>query len=79
MSALDYATDAALRRAIAQSGREQTVVIVSQRTASVQNADQIIVLDDGTIAAMGTHEALLRDCEVYREIYNSQHAQEETA
>lgn len=79
MSALDYATDAALRQAIASSGRQQTVVLVSQRTASVQNADLIVVLEEGRIAGMGTHETLLRDCQVYREIYLSQHAQEETA
>ena len=73
-SALDYATDAALRKAIREL--DTTVVIVSQRTSSVLNADKIIVLDDGKAVGMGTHEELMRSCEVYREIYFSQYEQD---
>ena len=69
-SALDYATDAALRKAVSSLGG--TVFIVSQRVSSVMHADKIIVLDDGVVAGMGTHEKLLSDCAVYREIYETQ-------
>ena len=69
-SALDYATDAALRKAVSALGG--TVLIVSQRVSSVMHADKIIVLDDGAVAGMGTHEQLLSDCAVYREIYETQ-------
>lgn len=72
-SALDYATDARLRGAIRQLKEKPTVFIVSQRTSSIQHADKIIVLDDGEIAGMGTHEQLLKSCDVYREIYDSQY------
>lgn len=72
-SALDYATDASLRKAIRQMKENPTVFIVSQRTSSIQHADKIIVLDDGEIAGMGTHEQLLENCGVYREIYESQY------
>lgn len=71
-SALDYATDAALRKAIREKLKGTTVFIVSQRAASILHADQILVLDDGNAAGMGTHEELLGNCEVYREIYESQ-------
>ncbi len=71
-SALDYATDARLRKAIRGMGEKTTVFIVSQRTSSIQYADQIIVLEDGHIAGLGTHEELLRSCEVYKEIHYSQ-------
>ena len=71
-SALDYATDANLRRAIGQLDSKMTVFIVSQRAASVWNADQILVLEDGGIAGIGTHEELLENCQVYQEIYYSQ-------
>lgn len=71
-SALDYATDAALRRALKELPGETTVFIVSQRASSIQHADQIIVLEDGEMAGIGTHEELLADCEVYQEIYYSQ-------
>lgn len=71
-SALDYMTDARLRRSIADMPGAPTVVIVSQRAASVMHLDQIVVLDDGKLAGVGTHEALLKDCAVYREIYHSQ-------
>lgn len=71
-SALDYATDAKLRAAIAALPGNMTVFIVSQRTASIMHADKIIVLDDGRMVGMGTQEELLENCEVYKEIYNSQ-------
>jgi ABC-type multidrug transport system fused ATPase/permease subunit len=71
-SALDYATDAALRHAIRTMEGDMTVFIVSQRTASLQYADQIIVLDDGEVVGLGTHQELLKDCKVYQEIYYSQ-------
>lgn len=75
-SALDYATDAALRAGIKGLSYKPTVFIVSQRTASIQYADKIIVLDDGDIAGIGTHEELLESCEVYKEIYDSQYKKE---
>lgn len=71
-SALDFATDAKLRMAIKNMEGDTTVFIVSQRTSSIQHADQIIVLDDGKIVMTGTHEELLEKCEEYREIHNSQ-------
>ena len=71
-SALDYATDAKLRAAIAALPGNMTVFIVSQRTASIMHADKIIVLDDGQMVGMGTQKELLENCEVYKEIYNSQ-------
>ncbi len=71
-SALDFATEARLRRAIRELGKETTVLIVSQRISSIQHADQIIVLDDGQAVGIGTHEQLLADCQVYREIYETQ-------
>ena len=74
-SALDYATDAALRRALKELPGEPTVFIVSQRASSIRHADQIIVLEDGEMAGCGTHEELLAGCEVYQEIYYSQYAQ----
>lgn len=75
-SALDYATDAALRAGMKELSYHPTVFIVSQRTASIQYADKIIVLDDGEIAGMGTHEELLKSCRVYQEIYDSQYKKE---
>ncbi len=75
-SALDYATDAALRAGIKGLSYHPTVFIVSQRTASIQYADKIIVLDDGEIAGIGTHEELLKSCQVYQEIYDSQYKKE---
>ena len=71
-SALDFATDAALRKAIARDTSEMTVMIVSQRATSIRHADKIIVLDDGEAVGIGTHDQLLESCEVYREIVMSQ-------
>ena len=71
-SALDYATDARLRKALSELKQKLTVFIVSQRTSSIRNADQIIVLEDGLMEGIGTHEELLESCETYREIHESQ-------
>ncbi|MEE0691690.1 MAG: ABC transporter ATP-binding protein [Lachnospiraceae bacterium] len=76
-SALDFATDARLRKAIAELPRDMTVFIVSQRTSSLQHADRILVLEDGEIADIGTHEELLARCAVYQETYYSQFPKEE--
>lgn len=70
-SALDYATDAAMRKAINNLSWKPTLLIISQRTAAIENADKILVLDDGELAGIGTHEELLSDCPVYREINDS--------
>ena len=75
-SALDFATDAKLRQAIKELDYKPTVFIVSQRASSIQYADQIIVLDDGNMVGKGTHEELLKTCEVYQEIYYSQFKKE---
>lgn len=75
-SALDFATDAALRKAIAGMKEQPLVFIVSQRAASILEADRILVLDDGKLAGCGTHEELLRSCAVYQEIYYSQFPKE---
>lgn len=76
-SALDFATDAKLRKAIREGTKDMTVFIVSQRATTVKNADQIIVLDDGAVAGIGAHRELLASCEVYREICLSQLSKEE--
>ena len=73
-SALDYATDAALRNAIRKLEHAPTTFVVSQRTASLQHADVILVLDEGKLVGKGTHDELLNNCPVYREIYESQNA-----
>lgn len=75
-SALDFATDAALRRSLRELEYNPTVFIVSQRTSSIQHADKIIVLDDGEAVGIGTHEELLGTCGVYKEIYSSQFKKE---
>ena len=69
---MDLKTDAALRKALASKVSEATVIIVAQRISTVMNADQIIVMEEGHIAGKGTHEELMRDCDVYRQIAKSQ-------
>ena len=76
-SALDFATDAKLRKALREHKKEATVFLVSQRAATIRQADKIIVLDDGAVAGIGKHEELYQNCEVYREICNSQVSAEE--
>lgn len=76
-SALDFATDARLRAALRNLKGNKTIFIVSQRTSSIQFADKIIVMDDGQVAGIGTHEQLLENCEIYREIYESQFKKED--
>lgn len=78
-SALDYATDVKLRTAIRSMKNRPAVFIVSQRTSSIQYADQIIVLDDGKVAGIGQHDELLETCEVYQEIYYSQYSDKQAA
>lgn len=76
-SALDYATEAALRKALCSIEPRPTIIIVSQRTASIMHADRIFVLDDGILVGAGTHSELLDSCEIYQEIYDSQFRKEE--
>ena len=76
-SALDFATDARLRKAIRQKTAHMTVFLVSQRAATVKSADRIVVLEDGHMAGMGTHRELIKSCQVYREICLSQLSKEE--
>ena len=78
-SALDFATDAALRRSIKENTKKATVFLVSQRAATVKNADQILVLDDGKLVGKGTHEELFKTCNVYKEICMSQFSSQEVA
>ncbi|MBP8990199.1 MAG: ABC transporter ATP-binding protein, partial [Clostridia bacterium] len=78
-SALDYRTDAALRRALRQKTKDATFIIVAQRIATIRNAEQIIVLDEGRIAGSGRHEELMQTCPVYREIALSQLSEKELA
>jgi ABC-type multidrug transport system fused ATPase/permease subunit len=78
-SALDFATDAALRKAIRNSSGNTTLFIVSQRASTIMNSDEIVVMDDGQIAGIGSHAELLKTCEVYREICSSQLSEEEMA
>ncbi|OAB26574.1 ATP-binding protein [Paenibacillus macquariensis subsp. defensor] len=77
-SALDFATDAALRRELKENSVQMTVLMVSQRVSSVQQADKIIVFEEGRIAGIGTHDELMTSCEVYKEIYLSQLSSEES-
>lgn len=76
-SALDYATDTTLRKALRELPYKPTVFIVSQRTSSIMSADKIIVLNEGVEVGMGTHEELLKNCKIYKEIYNSQFKKQE--
>lgn len=75
-SALDFATDAALRKALRHLNKDMTVFIVSQRTSSILQADKILVLDDGEVVGMGTHDELLKSCKTYQEIFYSQFPEE---
>ena len=79
ISALDYKTDRLLRNALAHACRDATRLIVAQRIGTIRDADKIIVLEDGKIAGMGTHEELMEQCEVYRQIAYSQLSKEELA
>ena len=76
---LFFKTDAALRAALQKSTREALKIIIAQRVTTIRHADCIIVMEDGRVAGMGTHEALLRECEVYRQIAASQLTKEEMA
>ena len=76
-SALDFKTDVTLRKALRQRTKDSTVLIVAQRISTILSADQIIVLDDGKVAGMGTHQELLKNCEVYRQIAASQLSESE--
>lgn len=76
-SALDYATDAKLRKAISDMSSDTTIFVVSQRTSSIRNSDKIIVMEDGEVVDIGTHDELLKKCDVYREINDSQEAGKE--
>ena len=78
-SALDFKTDAALRKALKERTGDSTVIIVTQRISTIKNADQILVLDEGRIVGKGTHRELMADCETYREIALSQLSKEELA
>ena len=78
-SALDFATDAALRHAIHEQTKGMTVFIVSQRATSIKQADKILVMEDGELAGQGTHEELMETCETYQEIYYSQFPEERPA
>ncbi|MNO67896.1 putative multidrug export ATP-binding/permease protein [compost metagenome] len=77
-SALDFATDAALRKALKESSQEMTVLVVSQRVSTVRQADKIMVFEEGRIAGVGTHEELMHGCEEYKEICLSQLSSEES-
>ena len=76
-SALDFKTDAKLRKTLKEYTKDSTILIVAQRISSIMNADKIIVLEQGEIVGMGTHNELLKNCEVYKEIASSQLGEEE--
>ena len=76
-SALDFKTDAALRKALKEETEEATTLIVAQRISTILHADRILVLDEGKVVGMGTHKELLQSCEVYQQIAQSQLSQEE--
>ena len=78
-SALDFKTDARLRKALSQYTTDATVLIVAQRVSTIMHAEQIVVLDEGHVVGIGTHEELLRTCDTYREIAESQLSKEELA
>ena len=79
LSALDFKTDAALRKALKKETNDATVLIVTQRVSTVMGADQIVVLDNGAVAGIGKHKELMDNCSVYREIALSQLSKEELA
>ena len=76
-SAVDTKTDAAIQKSLAKYIPETTKIIIAQRISSVQHADQIVVMDDGRVAAVGRHDELLNTCDIYREVYLSQQKGEE--
>jgi ATP-binding cassette, subfamily B, multidrug efflux pump len=76
-SALDFKTDAALRKALKEKTGHSTVLIVTQRVATIKNAEQIVVLDEGKVVGQGSHHELMESCETYREIATSQLSKEE--
>ena len=78
-SALDFKTDAAVRRALGEEAADATVIVVAQRISTVMHADEILVLDEGRLAGKGTHAELMERCEVYRQIAVSQLSKEELA
>ena len=78
-SALDFKTDAALRRALKENNEGTTILVVAQRVSTIRNAEQIIVLDNGKVVGIGTHDELLRNCTAYYEIASSQLSKEELA
>ena len=78
-SALDFKTDSRLRKAVREKTEDTTTIIVAQRISTILNADQIIVLDEGNMAGIGTHRELMKNCEVYRQIAMSQLSEEELA
>ena len=78
-SALDFKTDRTLREALKENTKDTTTIIVAQRISTILNADQILVLDDGRMAGLGTHRELMKNCEVYRQIAMSQLSEEELA
>jgi ATP-binding cassette subfamily B multidrug efflux pump len=78
-SALDFKTDSMLRASLKREVGGATVLVVAQRVSTIMHADQIVVLDEGTIAGLGTHEELMRSCETYQEIVYSQLSAEEAA
>ena len=78
-SALDFKTDKELRKALKEHTKNATTIIVAQRISTILNADQILVLDDGKMAGLGTHRELMKNCEVYRQIAMSQLSEEELA
>ena len=77
--ALDFKTDRTLREALKENTKDTTTIIVAQRISTILNADQILVLDDGRMAGLGTHRELMKNCEVYRQIAMSQLSEEELA
>ncbi len=78
-SALDFKTDAALRRRLKQETGDSTMIIVGQRIATIKNADQILVLDEGNLVGIGKHRELMKSCQIYREIAQSQLSEAELA